>query len=141
MLDPARTDQRIAAVLRGREHHLAAALQPAQRSPQIRRGQHRAVGADEERRASRLRERAIHALAQVFSLLHAQRNAEGVEESMPSRGVDLDRPAARSERGLHRVPRQSRLQLRRAPLAQARHQARLGLSRDRRTREHDDHFS
>jgi len=137
--DPTHADQRIASVLGRRKHYVAAALQPAQRAAQVRRRERGAIGADEDRRALCCCERAIHPLAEVFSPLQAEAHPERRKKPMPCGSMDFDNTEPRGERRAHGVPRQACVQLRRAPFAQPRHEARLCLPGDRRLREHDDH--
>jgi hypothetical protein len=136
----ARTDQRISAVLGRREHHVVPAAQPPGGAPQIRRGQLRAIGADEDR-AGVARQGMMHARAQVAAALQAKRKSQTVEKRMPARAMDLDASAARRESGAHRMPRQPLVQPRGAPFAERGDQARLRRARHRRFGENDDHRS
>jgi len=66
------SDQGIAAVLRRREHRIAAAAQPSGRAPQVGGPQRRAVAPHQDHRTmalQRRRECALHALAEIGATL------------------------------------------------------------------------
>jgi len=66
------SDQGVAAVLRRREHRIAAAAQPSGRAPQVGGPQRRAVAAHQDHRTmapQRRRECALHALAEIGATL------------------------------------------------------------------------
>jgi len=99
--------------------------------------QNRAIAADKHRRPPRPSKRARHASAEITAALQPG----PLEERMPAREVQLDRPASRGLRNGERVAREAQLEPRRAPCAEARNKARLRFARHRRLRKNDDQRS
>src|SRR3989304_7408526 len=94
-------------------------------------------------RAQAARERAQHALAQIGAVLAAELHRKELravpKKRVPAtrRAVQLDRTAARRERGAKRAQREPGLQPRRAPAAQPLREARLGAAGKRSAREYE----
>lgn len=137
--NPARRDQRIAAVFRRREHHIGATLKQAHRAAQIGRRERRAIGADQHRAAiapQRAAQGMVHAAAEAVPLLEAAADIQAAKKGMATRDVELNTPVTcRTERRAN----QALLQVRGARGAEARYQARLHAAGERRAREEDDH--
>ncbi len=115
----------VAAVGSGREHRVCAAREPARRAPQVRGPERRGVGAhqDDARRATqRVRERVVHARAEVRAPL-------------PARGPQRDLAQARRPRGGERTAHEARVQARGAFGSEARNEARLHAPGARLARE------
>jgi hypothetical protein len=121
-------DQRVAAVLGGREYGVGAAGKPARAPAQVARAQRRTVRTDEDHAIG-----AAQAVAQ--GIQHARTE---IRTTLAPRPPQLHRAGPRRVRRVERARQQSRVQARRPRLSQKRNEARFHASSARLAREDDD---